>query len=243
MFRRRRSFRRFTSRFKRRRRSLYPHQGGAWSRAQFNFVGAHVSSDDFSDITWNDILQVPFHVGDPNVVMGDQFNALARHIEVRAIRAHVAGWYLPHPVAGPLTAVSVRIFAGICVDQVSRDTTATPGFPLGSSLFDPFVTTRPIKSLLSTNTDADQDSAQPTRWLKREWSFFNGGNLTDASAAYTSTGAQFNRNLNVAKRFRLDDFSGLYFVSALTSPAPEANPVGYFFNWAGAIWYRVSFGR
>lgn len=243
MFRRRRSFRRFSSRFKRSRRSLYPHQGGRWSRAQFCFINGHASSNGFSDITWSDILQIPFHLGDPNVIIGDQLNSFARHIEVRAIRANVSGLYIPNLTTVNGVFLDNQVFAGIALDNFDRSSTATPGVPLASVLFDPFVTTRPLKSTLSANTDADQDTAQPVRWLKREWHLFNGGNIASSSSAFTSTGAQFNRNLNVARRFRLDDFTGLYFVSAFRSSAEEGAAVAYDLQWAGAIWYRVSFGR
>lgn len=243
MFRRRRSFRRFGARFKRRRRSLYPHQGGAWSRAQFCFINGHASSNGFSDITWSDVLQIPFHLGDPNIVGQDQLNSFARHIEVRAIRCHVNGFYIPNTLSVNGVFLDNQLFAGIAIDNFSRDSTATPGVPLASTLFDPFVTQRPIKSLLSTNSDDDQDTAQPVRWLKREWSLFNGGNIFTSSSAFTATGAQFSRSLNVARRFRLDDFTGLYFVSAFRSSAEEGQAVAYDLQFAGCIWYRVSFGR
>jgi len=243
MFRRRRSFSRFRSRFKRRKRSVYPHQGGVWNRAQFCIQTAHASSDQFADILWSDLMGVNFHLGDPNTVLGDTINSFARYVEVRAIRCHMSGYYVPNVDAVGATVVSNYLFAGLAVDNMSRDSTATAGAPLAATLFDPFVTQRPIKSVLGSNTDQDQDTAQPVRWLKREWSMFNGGNFAQSSASFTSTGAQFNRSLNVARRFRLDDFTGLYLVTAFRSDIDETHACGYQFNASGCIWYRVSFGR
>lgn len=221
---------------------MYPHQGGRWSRAQFNFFNAYASVDDSADGTWNELLAIQFHVGDPNTAQGDTLTAFARHIEVRAIRCVVNGIYQPSLTAGADWYPS-RVFAGLAIDSQARDSTATMQGPLAATLFDPFVNERPIKSIIAPALPDDSNIAQPVRWLKREWHAFQGGNFQNAASTFQNSTAQFRRNLNVSRRFRLDDFNALYAVGFFSYPGPESAAAGYLLNFAGCIWYRVSFGR
>lgn len=244
MFRRRsRSFSRFRGRFKRRRRSLYPHQSGGWQRAQFHVQAAHLSSDDFSDIVWSEILGISEHIGSYTVPQGDLLNQIARYVEVRAIRCEVSGYYFPTASAEGVTYQN-RCFAGIAIDTFNRDVTSD-GSPESAVLFDPWFIERPIRAITATGiTTESTDISQPTRWLKTAWQMFNGGNIANAARDFGSNQSVFRRSWTYAKRFRLDDHHKLYFVSAYSSNALEAaGGTAYTYAFSGALWYRVGFGR
>lgn len=238
-FPRRRSFR--SRSFPRRRRNLYPHQGGAWNRCQFHIKSLHASNEDFADLLWSDILGISEHIGRQDTAQGDVINQIARYVEVRAIRCTVSGYYEPlSSTAGVI--LQNDVFAGICVDTFSREDPVGIGAPESAVLFNPFENERPIRAISAAGFAEQSDISQPVRWQKTMWHSFNGGAL-NASDAYQSNSGSFHRALNVARRFRLDDQHRLYFVSAFRSNATELAPVGYGLTWSGALWYRVGFGR
>lgn len=244
MFRRRTSGYRRSPRFRFRRarssRGLYPHQGGRWQRAQFCFDAQHASSEETDDILWSDMMGVSEHVANYLSNEGSVMGQMIRYVEVRAIRMTISGLYAP---TAPVNAVFLtnKLFAGVCVDTFDRDNPSGGGAPESAPLFTPFSTEKPVRDITAiTIPTTPTDITQPTRWLRTDWSAFNGGALNGA-AAFQSTSAEFKRHFTISKRFRLDDHHKLYVVTAFQSNAVELQPTIYTFNVAGAIWYRTIF--
>lgn len=218
---------------------MYPHQGGRWERCQFSFAAVHASSEEFSDVSWSEMLGISEHIASYLQQQGIAIGQMARYVEVRAIRATVTGSYFP---TTSVTAVSLfnRVFCGFCVDTFDRNAQDGTGAPESAPLFDPFANEYPVRLITSAGITMQNDITQPTRWLRTDWHHFNGGSI-NGSAGFQSNSAQLVRHFTVSRRFRLDDHHKLYCVTGFSSNTTELAPVTYTFAVQGALWYRVIF--
>lgn len=241
MYRRRsRTFSRFRSRFKRRRRSLYPHSGGSYQSCQFYLPTTLASSEAFANTEWTELLKIEDHVGDSTSAQGSALNQIARYIEVRAVQIDWHG-HLVVAGGGALAVGRGCLFRALAVDRLTNDIGRPP---VAAANFDPFANESPVASVGSAAVDL-QDSQQPTRWLRSKWTGFPTGDLDAVTSAFQSNACTVRWSFRFRRAFRLDDNSGLYAVRAFldtTTGAGEGDTT-YSDTCAGKLWYRVGFGR
>lgn len=236
--RRRRNFSRFRSRFKMRKRSLYPHSGGSFQLAQFWLPSLLASSEAFSNVEWTELLKIEDHIGgsDPQ---GAALNQIARYIEVRAIQCEVFAWTTV-AAAGLLAVPRGNFFAGLAIDRLTNDVGRPP---VAAATYDPFATMSPISDVASAGVD-ETDYAHPMRWLRTRYQCFPIGNADAVASTYSSNSAFFSWRFRYTRRFRLSDETGLYAVRAFNSTATGGGDDDTYNSVvAGKLWYRVGFGR
>lgn len=239
MFRRRsRSFSRFRSRFKRRKRSLYAHSGGAYQMCQFYLPATFASSEAFSNVEWTELLKIEDHIGDSTSAQGAALNQIARYIEVRAIQWDLSG-YLRQSAASASAIPRGSFFAGLAIDRLTNDVGRPP---VAAANFDPFKNESPISAVGSAAVDV-QDYTQPMRWLRSKAWTFPTGNFDNVASVFTSNSGYHRWSSRYKRPFRLSDETGLYFVRAFADTVGGGGDSIYDATWCGKLWYRVGFGR
>lgn len=236
--RRRRNFSRFRSRFKMRRRSAYPHQGGRWQRCQFTLPNIVTGSGGASDVNWNDMLGITGHLQDPTTPDGVVLTQIARYIEVRAIQWDATFAYYVPPASVSAETSMDWLFAGWCVD---RDDAA--GNPASASFYDPFTTESPVEEYPPAPTTTQLNLQSPLRWLRVKYVHCNAGNLNNVQSIF-SNGSYYARwSARYSRTFRLDDTTGLYWVTGRNTLLDGELGSSAQVIISGALWYRVAFGR
>lgn len=240
MFRRRgRSFSRFRARFKRRRRSLYPHQGGRWQRCQFNIPTSLLGGGGASYVDWNSLLSIVRHLNDPSTADGVVMTQIARYIEVRAIQwDHTFSYWVPPIVAQQAVTAVDWLFGGFCVERLDAN-----GSPVSGGLFDPFTTESPVEDYPPNPALTQTNISSPLRWLRTKYQHFQSGNLNNVSTTFVNGSSQARWSARYSRPIRLDDTTGLWWVVGRNTLLDVETGSSVYSILSGALWYRVGFGR
>lgn len=238
MFRRRRNFTRFGSRFKRRRRSPYPHQGGRYQRCQFTFSSNMISTDGASYVIWFDMLGISGHIADYSTPDRYVLTQIARYIEVRAVQWDATFQLFSGDASTQSLVVGIDwLFAGLCVD---RDDAV--GLPTSSGFFDPFTTESPVAAFPPSIATAQTDTGSPLRWMRQKYFHAQAGNLQNVSSTFNSSGYHGRWSSRYRRTIRLDDTTGLYWVAGRNSLLASSSVLANL-TCSGSLWYRVGFGK
>jgi len=240
MFRRRaRNFSRFRSRFKGRRRSPYPHQGGRYQRCQFTETSNLVGADGASYVVWFDILSIVNHLADNTTPEGYVFNQIARYIEVKAIQWDATLNYFQPPAAGGggnTVAIIDWLYAAWIVERLD-----SAGLPSSSGFYDPFTTESPVANYPPSPVTAQMNVQSPLRILREKYWHAQGGNLNSVAQTWDSSGYHGRWSSRYRRPVRLDDTTGLYWVVGRNSLQGGGSITNI--TCSGSLWYRVVFGR
>jgi len=240
MFRRRgRSFSRFRSRFKRRKRSVYPHQGGRWQRCQFTIPASLLGGGGISYVDWNSILSIARHIQDPSTPEGLMLTQIARYIEVRAIQWDATFTYwVPLTVANQAVTQIDWLFGGWAVDRLDAN-----GLAVSGGNYDPFTTESPVEEYPPTPATSQTNLGSPLRWLRVKYFHAQTGNFNNVSTTFVNGSAQARWSGRYSRTFRLDDTTGLYWVTGRNTLIDSELGTSWYAVVSGCLWYRVGFGR